>query len=77
MAHMVSVLIDSVSVLRIGETAIKNKMKIIEDFVYSTTNTVTEREGREGEKERKRGGGRSRVCDSKEDECNFLTLPLL
>lgn len=32
MAHIVSVLIDSVSVFRIGETALRNKTKITAGF---------------------------------------------
>ena len=62
MAHMVSVLMDSVSVFRMGETAIRKQITMADDFADSANTTDREREGgrerdRPTDRERERGGG--------------------
>ena len=44
MAQMVSVLMDSVNVLRIGDTATRKQTKMTDGFTYSLTTTVGEME---------------------------------
>ena len=44
MAHMVSVLMDSVNVLRIGDTATRKQTKMADGFTYSLTTTAGEME---------------------------------